>query len=468
VNIVDAIRHPDLFGPHFRDQETWAAWITYFRALFGLPMNTDERTIYEKCTGREDAPPEEGFTETWLVVGRRGGKSFALALVAVFFALFRDWSRVLAPGEVATVMILAADRKQARVIFRFVRGLIRSTPLLDQEVVRATEDFIQLSNHVAVEVHTASFRTVRGYTVVAALCDEIAFWRAEESANPDREILNALRPAMATVPGALLLCASSPYAQRGVLYDAFRRYHGSDGAPVLVWRADTRTMNPTVPKEVVDEAYEQDPDAAAAEYGAEFRRDVADFISRGAVEDCVDRGVRERPYRAGRRYVAFTDPSGGSRDSFTLAVAHREKDRVVLDALREVRPPFSPEGVVGEFSDLVRGYGLSRVRGDRYAGEWPREAFRRHGLTYEPSMKPKSDIYVDLLPLVNSGRAGLLDDPRLVHQLASPERRTSRSGRDSVDHPPGGHDDVANAAAGALTMLDRSPAIFRTFRIKGF
>ena len=74
------------------------------------------------------------------------------------------------------------------------------------------------------EVHTASFRSVRGYTVVAAILDEIAFWRSEDSANPDREIVNALRPAMATVPGALLLAMSSPYARRGVVWDAYQRH----------------------------------------------------------------------------------------------------------------------------------------------------------------------------------------------------------------------------------------------------
>src|SRR5262249_36329059 len=65
-----------------------------------------------------------------------------------------------------------------------------------------------------IEVHTASFQAVRGYTLIGAVCDEIAFWRAEDSANPDTEILNGLRPGMATVSGAMLLCISSPYARR--------------------------------------------------------------------------------------------------------------------------------------------------------------------------------------------------------------------------------------------------------------
>src|SRR5215467_11181556 len=107
------------------------------------------------------------------------------------------------------------------------------------------------------------------------------------------------------------------------------------------------------------------------------------------------------------RYCGFVDPSGGSADSMTLAIGHRENDVVVIDALRERRPPFSPEDVVAEFSQLLATYHITRVTGDRYAGEWPRERFREHNITYEPALKPKSDLYRDLLPLINSRKIDL-------------------------------------------------------------
>ena len=300
-------------------------------------------------------------------------------------------------------------------------------------------------------MHTASFRTVRGYTIVAALLDEVAFWAGEESSSPDTEIINAIRPAMATVPHAMLLCASSPYARRGVLFEAFQRHYGHAG-PTLVWRAPTRVMNPSVPQRLVDEAMEADPSAAAAEYLAEFRSDIESFISREAVEACVNQSALEYPPLHRRRYVAFVDPSGGSNDAITFAIAHREEDVAVLDVLRERRPPFSPESVVAEFAELLRSYRITRVQGDRYAGEWPREQFRNRGIIYDPSASPKSDLFRDLLPLVNSGCVRLLNNRRLVAQLVGLERRTARSGRDSIDHAPGGHDDLANAVAGSLLL----------------
>src|SRR5207249_6013644 len=119
----------------------------------------------------------------------------------------------------------------------------------------------------------------------------------------------------------------------------------------------------------------------------------------------------------GLTYRAFVDPSGGSADSFTLAIAHHEDGKAVLDALRERRPPFSPEDVVAEFAAVLKTYGVTTVTGDRYAGEWPPEKFRHHGVAYEVSERAKSDLYREALPLLNSRRVELLDDRRLVAQL---------------------------------------------------
>lgn len=195
---------------------------------------------------------------------------------------------------------------------------------------------------------------------------------------------------------------------------------------------------------------ERDPASASAEYLAQFRTDVENFVTREAVEACVALDIRERAPQSGLRYSGFVDPSGGSQDSFSMAVAHPDKDFAVLDAVREVRPPFSPESVVAEFAQLLKSYRITKVCGDRYAGEWPREQFRKFGITYEAAAKPKSDLFRDLLPMLNSRRVELLDHPKLISQLVGLERRTARSGRDSIDHAPGAHDDVANAAAGAL------------------
>jgi hypothetical protein len=362
------------------------------------------------------------------------------------------------------MLIGATRRKQARVIFRYLASLLRDISMLAQLIERETAESFDLTNRVTIEVSTASYRTARGYTFVAILADELAFWRSDDSANPDTEVLAAVRPGMGTIPGAMLLCASSPYARRGALWEAYRRYHGDDNAKVLVWQAATRAMNPTMSQRTIDEAMERDPAAAAAEYLAEFRTDVESYISFDAVRACVTTGLRERPPQRQWRYVAFVDPSGGSADSMTLAIAHKEGNTAILDVIREATVPFSPEAIVEEFADTLRKYRITRVIGDRYGGEWPREQFRRHGANYEPSERTKSQLYVDLLPLVNSRAVDLLDNDKAVFQLVGLERRTGRGGKDSIDHAPGGHDDVANAVAGALSLAATLSGTYRDFR----
>jgi len=451
MNIIQAMDDPAVFGLHFRNSEHWRAWRVFLTALFGLAMLKYDRVLFHKCTGRV-RPPKNGASEAWLVIGRRGGKSFVLALIAVFLACFRDWRPYLGPGERATVMIIAADRKQARVIMRYVKGLLSSVPMLAAIIEGETRETISLTNRVTIEIHTASFRTVRGYTIVAALCDEIAFWPTDDSAaNPDGEILAALRPAMATVPGALMLCASSPYARRGALWDAWHKHYGKD-SPILVWQAPSRTMNPTVPQSLVDQGLADDPEHARAEWLAEFRSDIAAFVSREVIDAAIESGVHVRAPIDDVRYFAFVDPSGGVSDSMTLAIAHGEQRVLTLDAILEHRPPFSPEAAVAAFAQLLKSYEISTVHGDRYAGDWPKEAFGRYGINYQVSDKTRSDIYRDLLPELNSGQCSLLDNERLVAQFVGLERRTSRGGRDVIDHAPGSHDDLANAAAGALLL----------------
>jgi hypothetical protein len=459
MTIIEAMQSPKLFAKWFKPkgwfkkQETWSSWYTFLRCLFGLPMDAADLELFQRCTDRTE-PPAGGATEAVLICGRRAGKSMIMATVAVYLAM-RDWRPYLQPGERGTIMIIAADRKQARTIFDRITALLKETQL-SKLIERETNEQIDLVNGLTIEIQTASFRTVRGYTIVGALCDEAAFWRGDEtSANPDVEIINALRPAMGTVPGSMLLIASSPHAKSGILWDAFSRHYGEDNAPTLVWKADTKLMNPTFPDRVLAEAYERDPEWARAEYGAEFRDDLASYVDRAIVELLVVPGRRELAPVPGISYVAFVDPAGGSGgDSMTLAISHKDplSDRVVLDAIREVRPPFSPEDTVAGFVALLDSYGVESVTGDHWGGLFVRQPFEP--IRYALSDLNKSAIYRDGLALLNSKRVQLLDHPRFVAQLCGLERRTARGGRDSIDHAPGAHDDIANAAMGALLLAD--------------
>ena len=107
--------------------------------MFALPMTPDQLDVYRRCTARTKSPIEPA-KEAWLICGRRAGKSFILALCAVFIACFRDWGPHLAPGERATIMVIASDRRQARTIIHYIGGLLTKVPMLAELIERETVD----------------------------------------------------------------------------------------------------------------------------------------------------------------------------------------------------------------------------------------------------------------------------------------------------------------------------------------
>jgi len=444
--VIDAMNAAGLTDP------SWERWRTFLRALFGLPFVEGDLETFQRFTGRSTVPTGP-FREAYVICGRRSGKTRIAALVAVYLGVRRDHRELLGPGELAVIPVLGADKRQSQQALNYMRGLLR-TEAFAPYLGRNLRDVIELTSGVLLESKAASLRTTRGFTSPAVIADELGFWQAsEESSEPDREVIAALAPGMTTVPDAVLLGLSTPYAKTGALFEAHARYYGDDAADVLVWQAPSLEMHPTLDRKIIDRAMEQDPVAASAEYGAQFRSDVAAFIDLDALRACVNtaRPLELAP-RAGLAYRAACDPSGGKGDAFAIAVSHAEGDRVILDLCRARKAPFNPSAVVEEFATLLKSYGLSEVRGDHYSAEWVASAFQQRGVVYRALEKPKSELYLEVLGPLNSERIELPDHKELLAQFAGLERRTSRSGRDTVDHRVGGHDDSCNAAAASLVL----------------
>jgi hypothetical protein len=448
---------------------SWLLWRTLLIAAMGEALTDDERKLFTDVTGR-DVEPLERVDEFWNVVGRRAGKTRAAGTWGAYVAGLCDWTSHMAPGERFVLPVLAASTYQASRAFQHMEGILTASPMLRSRIDgKPTSDTIRLKTRVDIEIMPANFKTVRSITAVGAIADELAFWSIEGHKNPDREILNALRPALLTT-GGMLMVISSPYARKGELYRTHRSDFGQQGDPlILVTQGTSKKFNSTLPQADIDKAYRRDPSAARAEFGGEFRVDVETILTQEAVEAVVESGIVHRPRRADMSYVGFVDPSGGSADSMTLAIAHNEDGKAVLDRTVEKKVPFSPEVVTADFAKELKSYGISQVTGDAYAGEWPREAFRRHGIEYRVSKETRSELYLGLIPTINSRDLVLLDDARLISQLGALERRTGRLGRDIIDHPTGGHDDLANAVAGALwnARPSKTAPVTKTFAMAG-
>lgn len=457
VSMRRAIEDQSLFGAVLGG-ESWAAWRTLLIACMGEALNREERLLFTALTKRPQEPRQ--LVECFVgIVGRRGGKSRAAAVLAVFIAALCDHNDKFVPGERPLVLCIAQNVRQAAIVFGYIVGILEAVPALAGMIQSKTADSLTLSNGVSVEVRPASFRGLRGITALAVLCDESCFWYSDDtSANADAEILAAIRPSLATTGGPLVLI-SSPYSKRGETYELWRRHFGEQGDPlILVAQGASRDFNPSLPQKIVDRALEADPESASAEYLGLWRSDIASFVDRAVVDACVVAGRFELPRVSGIGYRAFIDAAGGSGgDSMTLAVAHRERvgerDIAVLDAVREVRPPFSPDVVTAEFAGIIKGYGISRATADRWGASWVVENFGKFGVRIEQCARAKSDLYKEMLGPLNSGRIELLDNQRLIAQLCGLERRCARSGKDSVDHAQGQHDDIANSVAGAVVEV---------------
>jgi len=448
VDPVTALSDPQLLAPMLPGIESgsWDSWLVVVRGLYGLPMTDGQAALWRELTDRE--PPSAPLRQAYALVGRRGGKTDISAALTLYETCLRDWSGIAAPGERIVGAVVAADRRQAGQAMRYLVGGLEASPMLCNLIERQTTESVELSGGLELAVMTASHRSIRGRSFAVLVADELGHWYAE-GASPDAEILRAAEPSLSLTNG-LLLGISTPHRRDGVLYSRYKRYFGKDDPRAVVVQAPSRRMNPRLPQSVVDSALAEDEPAGRSEYLAEWRDDLASFVDRTLVDSLIRPGLHERPRDVKKSYRGFVDVSGGRGDSFTWAIAHDDGQTAHLDLLREVRSPFDPSTVVEQCAEDMRRYGLHTVRGDRYAAEFVTEAFRRFGIKYEPSERTRSEIYLDLLPRLTAGQVELLDHDRLVTQLCALERKTRSGGRDLVDHPRGGADDVANAAAGAL------------------
>jgi hypothetical protein len=267
-------------------------------------------------------------------------------------------------------------------------------------------------------------------------------------------------PSMGMCPDeGLLLLASSVHRKVGYMYRQYKRLHGNDEAEgELCWFAPSTVMNPRLPASVIDGALAGDKSKASAEFLNIWREDIADFLPIDVIEACTDWGVHERPSVAGIYYFAFTDAAGGTgKDSFTLAIAHVDGDKIVIDLIRERQPRFVAADVIKEYADLLRSYGIGTVMSDNWGGGLHADEWVRNRIEFRKCPYDKSENYLRSLPLLMAKRGLLLDHAKQRLQLAGLERRVS-GGHETIGHAQtaSAHDDISDAVCGVLVAANRA------------
>ncbi len=461
ITITKAIKDEQLFRTFLQngDEEirTWSNWLTYLRVLYGLKISSKRAALIKDCTGRNmNQLPENGFNTSLALVGRRSGKSKVAAIIGAFEAALSGKEKLLSKGEIGMVPIISPTKLQSQIVKSYIRAIFESTPMLQNEIVEEQKEGFLLSNNVRIIILVGDWRAVRGFTLLACIVDELAFFGLSEESKVknDTELVQAILPGLGTTKGRLA-CISSPYAMKGLTYKWYKKYFANDEGKVLVWNCSSKVMNPLLAQSIIDAAYAEDLQSAKSEYGGEFRQDIEIWLPRQAIELVVHKGRKELLPQHSIRYFAFADVSGGRAEGAGLAIAHKVERKVIIDFARRYKAPHSPVRIVGLMAGELRRFGITRIVGDNYSAQFVADAFATQRIRYTKSKIPKSGLYLELLPRICSGEIELLDDEVLVGQLAGLERRTRSGGKDKIDHPTGAKDDLANAVAGVATIASK-------------
>ena len=449
-DIIEFVTDPQLLGLTISPAQE-----TLLRGIYGLTLDADQRDLWFLCTGRERYPAQ-GVSEATVLAGARAGKDSRIAAPIVCYeALLGQHEHRLAKGERGVIPLVAQDARASKIAFSYIGGYLTTSPVLQSQVADVLSTEVTLTNGISISCFPSTLRSLRGWSIPAAVLDEVAFFRLEGAADSDVEIQASIRRGMLAFENTRLVKISTPYMKSGILFDDFQRAFGQDDQDLLVWRAPSTLMNPSLAESRLARERRLDASRFAREYLAEFGEDVDAFLPAAWVDDAIRPGRYELPPQDRVRYHAAVDPSGGGPDAFTLAIGHAEgvghKAKIVLDVMRGWSRRGSNAvdltGVVSEIATILTRFRAREVVGDRYGAGWVRQAFQQAGVRYIESSNDASSALCELSPLFAEGRVDLLDHPQLARELKALERRLRAGGKTVVEHPRGGHDDHAVALA---------------------
>jgi hypothetical protein len=456
TTIDEALLNPELLGAALGDSMTWQTWRTILKGAFALELNRDEARAFASVAGGRKPPPQQ-VRELWCLVGRRGGKSKIAAALAVYQALFVKHK--LGWGEKGVVLVLAMSLDQAKVVFDYAVGFLTASEHLAKEIVSTTTSEIRLRSGITIAVHANSYRSVRGRNLLCVIFDEVAFWRDDRSANPDLEVYTAILPSLLAPKGSpprMLIGISSAYRRAGLLHQKYRDHFGVDTPDILVVKGTTAQFNQAADEAAIAAMRVADPTSHRAEWDSEFRDDLSGFLDEAAIDHAVNRSrPLELPPVSGVIYQAHCDASGGaiSGSGYSLCIGHKDGGRFVIDVVRVRYGPFNPYEVTKEYAALCKQYGVTRIHGDKYAKEWTQSAWSDAGLVFVEADLSASDLYGEAEPIFMRGLIELPPHEAMIREFRLLERDLGTGGKETIGHPRGVFDDMANAVCGCLRVL---------------
>lgn len=437
----------------------------------------EEREIARQLFGDIETVSDRKRKTIAAVCGARGGKSYVMgALTMLWLALTVDVSKV-ARGQVAGALILAPDLELAAEQLNYVKGLVDAAGLAGT-VVKENETRVRFRRgdgklvEVVVRAIGKGGTGGRGRTLVGCCIDEANFLNTEGFVVNDADAYKAAK--IRIIRGGVMVICSTPWVRAGLLYELHRDNHGKDTdkclsvhAPTIALRVDPDII------ELVEEAYEHDPENAAREFGAVFPESSASrFFSEGQLERAsANDHVMPRAPRPGATLTAAGDLAF-VRNSATLVIAahypkvvtkREDGSEVVVSQpyvelvdVLELRPkagePLKPSEVCKAFAERMKPWGIKQLMCDGHNREAAREYLTSAGISIEDAPEGqggKEQTYVDTRAKLKEGRIAIPKEPkRLLLQLGEVQSTQGLRGRLTIKsplRPDGSHGDLASA-----------------------
>lgn len=442
-----------------------------------------ETEIYRMMTGFDyDGDLQKARSRISMIIGRRGGKTTLAAMLGIFGAIKTNWRPFLTKTPTATIAILSHTRELSEEILNLLRQLVEDSEvlcrLIDTEErntqstfnlkipffeVNAKGEKVLVYSSVTIKVGAASKKTIRGRAICVLLCDEIAFWGTEQhSAEKDEDILRAATPSLLQFQQeGLLIKLSSPGIKQGVLYSEYLRRnelpksHAVFKAPSWVWNTILKE------KDFLQE-YTLDPSGFASEFRADFVDSISNFFSPEYVSLCTLKGATFCPPESKKEDVSYSAAIDAAfkGDRFTFTVVGGVKEKIKQYVMKDwAGSPTNPVKAyeVAEFvSNICGQYGINQVHADQFAFQPLREIFEKYGVTLVENtftQNYKKQIYFNLKSLIHNQKVDLLDHQLQITEIKQLQVEQTSTGSIRIGHPPGGHDDCADALAIACYIL---------------
>lgn len=510
IPFEEAVNEPRLLKPRF--DELGLNQRVILKTIYGLPLSSriqdekgwseldywaagqgfaefDDLGYIAKILKAPDYTPKE-FKESWIVAGRRAGKTDCIAaFVVAYEAALGGHELHKRKGKPAICYQVAQDRRMAMFALHSINANLESMDFIFNQgnsaknrIRQVTADRIDLWNDITISVMPPTTKSVRGYDNPVAVLDEVGVWYQDsDSANPDYEIYRAISPGQATFPDSKIIGISSPWNKSGLLYKFYEA--GTEGARLMCDECRTRgaaligcdgcqmvrrphrsrlvihtttgaSTNPRIRKDWLQEERDKDPRAFERECLARFQDSLSGFLSSALIEKARAFGVTVVPPNKRNFYVAAIDPAFRG-DAFGFTIVHSDpKLGVVQDYVqRWFNPdgePLDPALIFSTIAGVLRDYGLRSVFSDQYSLEALQFIAQQNGFSIQEvtfSSASKAEIYGNLQALLNQGRLRLLDDAETLNELKMIEKKLSPGGSVQIQAPDGKHDDMATVIA---------------------